>query len=176
MNSSSISSQIATRLFQSFLADLMTDFLILDKKLNQGKLLASKTETLEYGLQLDYSVLKPSKKISKAEYQDLLTLYALAWMVVHAETVLMDAYDVERHAFLGATLFYAHIKDQGIIESNQNLKAYEKRIKEIISKYKSTKLFDEMKIVAEEASKNPFPSGFPILQLLNHKMKFAAFS
>ena len=169
----SLSNQISTRLFQSFIVELAKDLILVSMKIDPKN---NVKNIIHNGHLINYNLLKPKKIINKKIYQELLVIYSLCWMRKKAEEIISEESDMINVSLQGSILFCAYIMGSNANLDIEEYSLYSNKVSKILEKYENTNIYRLMLVTAEEQMINPSENGFAVLQLLHHHMKFELFS
>ena len=170
----SLSTQLATRLFQNFTVELLKDLLIVLMKIDPKN--KYQKSIIYDGHLINFKLLNPQKKLDEKIYIELLVIYSFCWIRKKSEELIIENKDIISVTILGTALFYAFIMRQNTYLGNNEYNSHSEEVMNIIEKYEKSNIIQTMLITIENELINPSTNGFPLLQLLNHAMKFEKFS
>ena len=173
MKKKQIEVSFSIEIYKMFISDLMLEFMLLAKYLNEP-IKKEDFNLIDRAYLFDFSILKPRKKISKKEYHEMLIIYSCCWMMAYTESLEKKYESTENKILLGVVLFYAFIMGHDTKVDPEDLQSHQKRIYKIFKAYDKDGIFSYFRILAESSVKNEKKLGFTPVELLHYFMEFEA--
>ena len=129
----SLSTQLATRLFQNFTVELLKDLLIVLMKIDPKN--KYQKSIIYDGHLINFKLLNPQKKLDQKIYIELLIIYSFCWIRKKSEESIIENRDIISVTMLGTALFYAFIMRQNTYLGNNEYNSHSEEVMKIIENY-----------------------------------------